>query len=148
MKGFKYQITLYLTLKKNKLDGKSEYAGIYFNSFIKVVINENFGNSIDKSFKEILYRLDNWINEGSGWIDELINGQYLNICNYIPLFGGTFFELPTELNNPKQGLINLRNKDNKCFLWCHVRYLNPVNDHYTRIKKEDKKLLMLSIIVV
>ena len=24
----------------------------------------------------------------------------------------------------KKGLINVQNKDNKCFLWCHVRYLN------------------------
>ena len=52
MKGFKYQITLYVALK-NKLDGKSEYAQIYFNSFIKVVINEIFNNSINKSFDEI-----------------------------------------------------------------------------------------------
>ena len=140
MKGFKYQITLYVTLKKNKLDGKSEYAGIYFNSFIKVVINENFNNSNDKSFKEILYRLDNWINEGSGWIVELINGQYLNISNYMPLFAGSLFELPKELNNPKKELISIRNKDNKYFLWCHVRHLNLVNDHSTRIKKEDKKI--------
>ena len=104
------------------------------------MINENFDNSIDKSFEEILYRLDNWINEGSGWIVELINSQYFNICNYIPLFGGTFFELPKELDNPKKGLINLRNKDNKCFLWCYVRPLNPVNNHSTRIKKEDKRI--------
>ena len=25
-------------------------------------------------------------------------------------------------------------------LWCHVRHLNLVNDHSTRIKKEDKKI--------
>ena len=68
---------------------------------------------------------------------ELINSKYLNI----PLFGGTLFELPKELNNPKKGLINLRNNDDKSFLWCHVRHLNPVNDHSTRIKKEDKKIV-------
>ena len=44
------------------------------------------------------------------------------------------------MNNPKKGLINIRNNDNKCFLWCHVRPLNLVNDHLTRIKKEDKKI--------
>ena len=71
MKRFKYQITLYVTLKKNKSDGKSEYVKVCFNSFIKVVINENFDISIDKSFEEILYRLDNWINEGSGWLVKL-----------------------------------------------------------------------------
>ena len=105
------------------------------------MINENFGPGIDKSFEEILYRLDNRTNEGSGRIIELINSQYLNISTYIPLLGnGDFIELPKELNNPKKGLISIRNNDNKCFLWCHVRHLNPVNDHSTRIKKEDKKI--------
>ena len=68
MKGFKYQITLFITLKKGKLDGTVEYAAVYLNSFIKTVINYDFDDSIDKSISEVLFRLDNWINEGSGWL--------------------------------------------------------------------------------
>ena len=34
------------------------------------MINHKFG--LNKSFQEILYRIDNWINEGAGWIVELI----------------------------------------------------------------------------
>ena len=29
--------------------------------------------------------LDNWINEGSGWIVESIESQYINISTYRPL---------------------------------------------------------------
>ena len=65
----------------------------------------------------------------------------MNISAYVPLLGnGNFIELPKELNNPKKSLINIRNNDNECFLWCHVRHLNPANDHSTRIKKEDNKI--------
>ena len=116
MKGFKYQITMHVTLKKNKLNGNTEYAGVYLNSFIKTLINDNFKDSIDKSFEESLYRLDNWINEGSGWIIESLNSQYLNISTYIPLLGSSFIELPEELNSSMKGLINIQNNDNKCFL--------------------------------
>ena len=66
MKGFKYQITMYITLKKNKVDGNVEHAKVYFNSITKTVINNDFEHLIDKSFEEILFRVDNWINEGSG----------------------------------------------------------------------------------
>ena len=41
------------------------------------MINHKFG--LDKSFQETLCRNDNWINEGSGWIVELIESQYINI---------------------------------------------------------------------
>ena len=34
----------------------------------------------------------------------------------------------------------MQNNDNKCFLWCHVRHLNLVNSHATRISKEDKRI--------
>ena len=139
-KGFKYQITLFVTLKKSKLDGTVEYAAVYLNSFVKTVINYNFDESIDKSVSEILFRLDNWINEGSGWVIERVNDQYLNISQYAPLVGSSFIELPGELKNSKKGLINLRNKDNKCFMWCHVRHLNPVSDNASRIKKVDRKI--------
>ena len=142
MKGFKYQITLFVTLKKKKLDGTVEYAAFYLNSFVKTVINYDFDDSIDKSFSEILFRLDNWINEGSGWVIERVNDQYLNISQYAPLVGSSFIELPKELKNPEKGLINLRNTDNECFMWCHVRDLNPVSDNASRIKKLIRKLLV------
>ena len=96
MKGFKYQITLFVTLKKSKLDGTVEYAAVYLNSFVKTVINYDFDDSIDKSFSEILFRLDNWINEGSGWVIERVNDQYLNISQHAPLVGSSFIELPKE----------------------------------------------------
>ena len=51
----------------------------------------------------------------------------------------SFVNLPKELSSPKKGLIHLHNKDNKCFMWCHVRHLNPVSDHASRIKRVDQK---------
>ena len=56
------------------------------------------------------------------------------------MFGSTYIELPDELNHPKKGLINIKSKDDKCFLWCHVRQLNLVDDHCTRISKRDKRI--------
>ena len=39
-----------------------------------------------------------------------------------------------------KGLINLRNKDHKCFMWCHVRLIIPQNRNAERINKKDKKI--------
>ena len=49
--------------------------------------------------------------------------------------------LPVELKSPRKGLINIKNKDQKCFLWCHVRHINPSKEHPERITKEDKQLI-------
>ena len=48
--------------------------------------------------------------------------------------------MPFELRSPKKGLINIKNNDQKCFLWCHVRHINPSKEHPRIIKKVDKRL--------
>ena len=50
-------------------------------------------------------------------------------------------DLPVELRSPRKGLINIKNKDEKCFLWCHVRHINPSKEHPERILRNDKKVI-------
>ena len=76
-KDFKYQITLKVALRKYKLTGETEFTPVYFNSTTEKVINHKV--ALENAFQEILYRIDNWINEGSGWISEVIASQYINI---------------------------------------------------------------------
>ena len=137
--GFKYQITLKVMFKKYNSHEEIEFRPVYFNSTAKIVINHK--SSLENAFQEILYRIYNWINEGSGWIVELIESQYINISTYRPLSGSSYVKLPAELRSSKKGLINIKNNDQKCFLWCHVRHINPVKIHPERITKEDKKLV-------
>ena len=49
-------------------------------------------------------------------------------------------EIGCRIRKSKKGLINIKNNDQKCFLWCHVRHINPVKIHPERITWEDKKL--------
>ena len=113
-KGFKYQITVQILLKKYKPNGEIEFAPVYFNSLRKLVINNRF--KLKESYQEILYMIDAWINNGSGWITESIESQYINISVYKPLLGNSYINLLTELQGPRKGLINIKNKDQKCFL--------------------------------
>ena len=120
-------------LKKYKPNEEIEFTPVYFNSSTKTIINHRY--KLDQSFQETLYRIDAWINRGSGWIIELIESQYINISTYRPLVGSSYIDLPIELKHPKKGLINIKNNDQKCFLWCHVRHINPVEQHPGKIKK-------------
>ena len=61
IKGFKYQITVKVLLKKYKVNGEIEFAPIYFNSVTKLIINRRY--KLNKSFQEILCRIDAWANK-------------------------------------------------------------------------------------
>ena len=65
----------------------------------------------------------------------------MNISIYGQLIGSTYIDLPDKLKNPVKGLINIKNNDNKCFLWRHIRHLNPLKVHPERITKEDEKII-------
>ena len=56
-KGFKYQITLKVMLKKCKSNGEIEFSPVYFNSTTKTVTNHKL--SLKNVFQEISYRIDN-----------------------------------------------------------------------------------------
>ena len=50
-------MTVTILLSKAKINGSFEYSPAYFNSTTKTVIDSEF--NLDKSFQEILYRIDN-----------------------------------------------------------------------------------------
>ena len=88
--------------------------------------------------------IDSWINNESDWNVESIESQYINISTYRPLAGSFYIELPAQLRSPRKGLINIKNKDKKCFLWCHLRHINPLKEHpeiMKKKKKNDKKVV-------
>ena len=43
--------------------------------------------------------IDVWINNGSGWITELIESQQITISTYRPLSESSYIDLPVELRN-------------------------------------------------
>ena len=108
------------------------------------MINHRF--KLGNFFQEILYLINVWINKGSGWIVESIESQYINIFTHRPLSGSYYMDLSVELKSMRKGLINIKNKDQKYFLWCHVRHINPSKEHPERITKEDINLLSILLI--
>ena len=138
-KGFKYVISFKIILKKRINDNGDKYSTVYFNSLVKAVLNRRY--HLNDSFEEILNLLDIWINESSAWTIDQIDGLYINTSNYEPLLGGSYIPLPKVLNNSMKGLINLKNKYHKCFMWCRVRLINPTNSHSERINRREKKII-------
>ena len=136
--GFKYILSIKITFKKQINDNETLFITLYFNSEVKTITNQRY--YLNDSFEKGKNLFDIWISEGSGSVIDKVEGIYINVTNYEPLSGSSYIPLPKVLNNSKKGLINLKNKDHKCFMWCHIRMLNPQNRNAERTNKEDKKI--------
>ena len=147
MKGFKFIEALEVMFEKDTIDSKtgkrvSIYKMAFFNGKTKIITKVNdIEPELSMSRQEILNVIDKWVSEGSRWVIDRIDSHYINVTTYKPLHGSSYMELPTELKNPKKGLINIKNKDDECFRWCHMRHLNPQEKNPQRIKKEDKEMI-------
>ena len=141
---YKAYLTLRVELKKRILqDGGEayEFTQPYFNSTTTTILNAlDIQDFYDKAVEEILNRIARWISKGSGWVIERILNFFLNIVSYVPLKGRSYLPLPEELRNSRKGLINIKNDDNECFRWCHVRHLNPLRHHNERITQKDREI--------
>ena len=138
-RGFKYNTTLRVRLSKRK-ENETIYREPYFNAGPFTVTNRlDIEESLHNGIERILELIAVWLSEGSGWVFESVKSHNINIVSYFPLRGSSYIELPKELRNPMKGLINPKNTDNKCFLWCHNRHLNPLKKDPQRITKADRE---------
>ena len=138
-RGFKYNLVSKITLRRwNNAINRYDIETIYVRSEAITVTNQRF--NLNSAYEELKHRLDIWTGQGSRWIIDKIENIHINIANYDPLAGSSYIYLPSELNHPMKGLINIKNKDTECFKWCHIGFINSTNSHSERINKQGKKI--------
>ena len=71
-----------------------EFSPIYFKLTTKAVMNNKF--DFEKGFQEKLYIIGRWINDGSGWIIEPTDLQYINISAFRILSRSSYIKIPVE----------------------------------------------------
>ena len=100
------------------------------------------GTDISELYNEMANEIEEEIqkvNEGesSGWRYEGVISLVLHVTKWQPIYGSSYIPLDPYLAN-KKAIINMKNEDDKCFMWCVLRALYPKNDHPERIDKDLK----------
>ena len=74
---------------------------------------------------------------GSGWAIKQFLSFELISYETKPARASSYIPTPAPFNNPKCGLINIKNSDNECFKWC-MKY------HQSKKEKNDDRITNLS----
>ena len=128
-----------------KILSTSEIIDRCFHSNIKLSIDgtneeELYATMTDK----ILERLATFLASTSECVFHSVIQLDLHIVRYSPLGGETYIPLPEWLKN-KNAIINILNKDNKCFLWCVLR---PNHIHHGIPIQWKKAFILLETAIV
>ena len=97
---------------------------------------------IDKCVKKIIEDLEIFQKNGSGWYFKEVVQLEIHTVEFNPTKGSSYIPLPDWITN-KKAIVNIENKDEKCFLWCILRYLHPKErdeERLTGLKKYEFSL--------
>ena len=81
--------------------------------------------------------IESYTEKGSGWYFKEVDKLEIHTVEYNPTKGSSYISLPSWISN-KKAIVNIKNKDDKCFLWCVLRYLHPKERDEERIKDVEK----------
>ena len=136
----KLYLNCYMTRGEVDPDGFKIIRRFAFHSIGYKIITEE--TDIYEIYNEMVDEIEEEIQkveqaEGSGWVFLEVENLTLHTDIWDPLNAGSYIDLPEYLKN-KKAIINMKNEDNKCFLWSALRALNPKDDHPERIDKDLK----------
>ena len=106
---------------------------------LKLILEGTDENDIyDEMVDEIMEEINKAeMAEGSGWVFVKVEKLVLHTTRWEPVNAGSYIELPQALKNRK-AIINMKNQDDKCFMWCVLRALNPKDKNTERIDNDLK----------
>ena len=142
--SMKQQITYECLMKKRDLVTKEEETdNSHFHSEQqKIYEGSNFDEIYKIMVNKIIESFETYSNNSSQWVFEEGSKIILNINNIKLLKGSSWIPLPSFLKK-KKAIINPKNYDQKCFLWCIAIHkllkTNPNFKHPERISNILKK---------
>ena len=87
---------------------------------------------LSRMLREIMEKLADYQRNGSGWYFKEVISFEIHTVGYKPIKDSSYIPLPDFLFR-KKAIINMENKDDKCFLWSVLRYLHPKQSHGERL---------------
>ncbi|GFY77356.1 uncharacterized protein TNIN_5301 [Trichonephila inaurata madagascariensis] len=133
MKGIKWYVCVKVRFVRKTAETEEEKCESHFRSICEItLLNESPEKKVTAAFLKILSSCEEFEGRGSGWIlDEILHLE-VKTCAYQPLAASSYIPLP-KIIAKKKAVINIKNSNDKCFLWCVLAALHPVNVHAERI---------------
>ena len=122
-------ITIYVKLCKPLED---EQIMVYFHSPMERLAHEITEEELTNQTDSLISQLNVYCSSGSGWVIETLNTLEIRMAGPYRENASSFIETPSELKDVRRSLLNVRNKDEFCFLYSVLAGLFPQKKHADR----------------
>ena len=131
-RNIKWYVNARVEMVRDIDDGNQEKARPHFRSKSYISLaNENNYHNLNEAFQSINRAMEQFINKGSNWILNKVIFLEVHTVAYSPISGSSYMMLPEKIRFTK-GVVNIKNNDQKCFLWSVLAGLHSVPHHPER----------------
>ena len=133
----KYYVTGNFVFEKPHRPGVVTDPSIFLSSNpIATTSSKPIEQILEKIYNEIVEKVESFQRNGSGWVLRDILDVDLRVMTYDPTRANSYLKLP-EIFNKSHSILNIRNDDDKCALWCILAHLFPKHQHNERIHRDN-----------
>ena len=130
---------LYLHCLMQNIESTTPVEFAFHSKGLKLVLEgtdiSELYNEMADEIEEETQKVEN--GEGSGYTFVEVIKLVLHTTRWDPIYGSSYMPLDPYLAN-KKAIINMKNEDDKCFMWCVLRALYPKDKNAERIDKDLK----------
>ena len=129
-RNIKFKMVLVCIMEKQEIQQNVGVVGLeedkaYFYSFTLTNLKSTDVDELIRwSYDGIDGAIEAYQEKGSAWYFKEVDKLEIHTVKFNPLKGSTYLPLPDWIKN-KQAIINMKNKDDKCFIWSILRQLYP-----------------------
>jgi len=135
MRGLKFKLSYLGNFHRGTLLRATPKISKNFRSEVfEVVSQHEINDAVKNAINDIGEEINTFVQHGSGWIFDSNIKLDLNIYHYNPIRGSSYIPLPKIIAN-KKACINVRNNDDKCFLYSVIAHQHPQTKNAERVTK-------------
>ena len=142
-RAIKWYIVAQVELTREDREGEIQTVQPFFRSTTYSLLTaDTFEiHDLNEALQKLVIGLEKYIHESSGWILRTVIKLDIHTVLYKPLGGSSYMQLPATLEN-SHSVLNIKNKDNKCFVWAILGHFHKVRErpdqveHYFAYEKE------------
>jgi len=113
---------------------EKDYKEVPFkNKAVVVTAKEDIPRIVDELIWDIENRIEVYVHEGSGWYFVVSEEVNIEMPIFVPLTASSHLPLPKGISKRNNGIINIKNEDDRCFEYCNLAELFPAPYHRERV---------------
>ncbi|KAE9523187.1 hypothetical protein AGLY_016420 [Aphis glycines] len=129
---------MFLAIFKRSSEENIEYKECNFKTKNEILTkNSNLNDFYTNAKIKIVNEVEDFVMKNSQWRLDQILSLGININKYVPFKGSSYIPLPENIKN-KHAIINVKNEDDKCFLWAILSALHRCEKDPQRVTKYKK----------